>query len=144
MGRARKSAPFSMRLSEDTDRLITALAKRTKRSKGAVVEALALEALKAQLVPGIAFRGEDYDRRAWVIGTGLDVWQIVEAYRDFDEDRERMLAETDLSEWQLRPALAYSRRFPEEIEEFIARNRRPLDELLRDYPHAEATYVDTD
>jgi uncharacterized protein (DUF433 family) len=144
MARERKSAPFSMRLSEDTDRLITALAKRTKRSKGAVVEALATEALKAQLVPGIAFRDEDYNRRAWVIGTGLDVWQIVEAYRDFDEDRERMLAETDLSEGQLRTALAYSRRFPEEVEEFIALNRRPVDELLRDYPHAEAIYVDVD
>ncbi|MGH3993291.1 MAG: hypothetical protein ACRDSN_12630, partial [Pseudonocardiaceae bacterium] len=91
---ARKSVPLSVRLSEKTDRLITMEARRTKRSKGGVVEALAEEALKARLVPGIAFRGDDYDRRAWVIGTALDVWQIIEAYKDFDEDFDRMVAET--------------------------------------------------
>ncbi len=69
---AGKSAPFSLRLSEETDRFVTAEAKRTKRSKGSVVETLAEEALKARLVPGIAFRGDDYNRRAWLIGTSLD------------------------------------------------------------------------
>jgi hypothetical protein len=28
-------------------------------------------------------------------GTSLDVWQVVEAYKDFDEDLERTIAETD-------------------------------------------------
>jgi len=90
---SRKSAPFSLRLSEQTDRLVTAEAKRTKRSKGSVVETLAEEALKARLVPGIAFRGDDYNRRAWLIGTSMDVWQVLEAYKDFDEDFERTVAE---------------------------------------------------
>jgi len=63
---SRKSPPFSLRLSEQTDRLVTAEAKRTKRSKGSVVETLAEEALKTRLVPGIAFRGDDYNRRAWL------------------------------------------------------------------------------
>jgi hypothetical protein len=39
-----KSAPFSLRLSEKTDRLVTAEAKRTKRSKGSIVETLTEEA----------------------------------------------------------------------------------------------------
>src|ERR1700682_1922753 len=122
----RKSAPFSLRLSNETDRLITAEAKRTKRSKGSVVEALAEEALKARLVPGIAFRGDDYNRRAWLIGTSLDIWQVVEAYKDYDEDFERAVAETDLTERELRTAVSYYERFPQEIDEFIALDRRPL------------------
>lgn len=133
-----------MRLSEKTDRLITAEARRTKRSKGGVVEALAEEALKARLVPGIAFRGYDYDRRAWLIGTALDVWQVVEAYKDFDEDFDRMVAETDLTERALRTALGYYQHFPEEIDEFIAMDRRSLPELREEYPHADVIIVQVD
>jgi uncharacterized protein (DUF433 family) len=139
-----KSAPFSLRLSEDVDRLITAEARRTKRSKGNVVEALAEEALKTRLVPGVAFRGDDYDRRAWLIGTSLDVWQVIEAYRDFGEDFDRMLAETDIGERELRSALRYYERFPREIDEFIALDRRPLAELRAEYPQADVITVEID
>ena len=141
---SRKSAPFSLRLSEQTDRLVTAEAKRTKRSKGSVVETLAEEALKARLVPGIAFRGDDYNRRAWLIGTSMDVWQVVEAYKDFDEDFERTVAETDLTARQLRTAVSYYERFPQEIDDFIALDRRSLAELRTEYPHADVIAVELD
>ena len=79
---ATKSAPFSMRLSKRMEALIDQEASRTGRSHGAILEALAEKALRMRLFPGIAFLGADWERRAWVIGTALDVWQIVEAYRD--------------------------------------------------------------
>jgi hypothetical protein len=141
---ASKSAPFSLRLSDETDRLVTAEAKRTRRSKGSVVESLAEEALKARLFPGIAFRGDDYNRRAWLIGTSLDVWQVIEAYQDFDHSFERMIAETDLGERELRTAVAYYERFPEEIDAFISLNRRPLTELRAEHQHADVVAVDLD
>jgi uncharacterized protein (DUF433 family) len=141
---SRKSAPFSLRLSEQTDRLVTAEAKRTKRSKGSVVEGLAEEALKARLVPGIAFRGDDYNRRAWLIGTSLDVWQVVEAYKDFDADLERTVAQTDLTARELRAAISYYERFPQEIDDFIALDRRSLVELRAEYPHADVIAVELD
>jgi uncharacterized protein (DUF433 family) len=141
---SRKSAPFSLRLSEQTDRLVTAEAKRTKRSKGSVVETLAEEALKARLVPGIAFRGDDYNRRAWLIGTSMDVWQVVEGHKDFDEDFERTVAETDLTARELRTALSYYERFPQEIDDFIALDRRSLAELRAEYPHADVIGVELD
>lgn len=140
---AGKSAPFSLRLSEETNRLITEEAQRTKRSKGSVVETLAEEALKTRLIPGIAFRGDDYNRRAWVIGTSLDVWQVVEAYQDFDEDLERMVVETDLTKRELRTALSYYQRFPQEIDEFIKLDRRSIAELRVAYPHADVIAVES-
>ena len=76
---ATKSAPFSMRLSKRMEALVDVEARRTGRSKGAIVEALAEEALRMRLFPGIAFKGADWERRAWIIGTALDVWQIVDA-----------------------------------------------------------------
>jgi hypothetical protein len=141
---AGKSAPFSLRLSRETDRLVTAEAKRTRRSKGSIVEGLAEEALKARLVPGIAFRGDDYERRAWLIGTSLDVWQVVEAYRDFGSSFERTVAETDLTERQLRTALGYYERFPDDVDDFVALNRRSLAELRAEFPHADVIVVDAD
>ena len=120
---AAKSAPFSMRLSKSMESLVELEAARTGRSKGAVVEALAEEALRMRLFPGIAFRGVDWDRRAWVIGTALDVWQIVDAYRDI-ESVEQMADGEGASERSINLALAYYERFPEEINVAI--------ELLRD------------
>ena len=109
-----------------------------------MLETLAEEALKARLVPGIAFRGDDYDRRAWLIGTSLDVWQVVEAYKDFDEDFERTVADTDLTARELRTAVSYYERFPQEIDDFIALNRRSLAELRAEYPHADVITVELD
>jgi hypothetical protein len=130
---AAKSKPLSIRISPATEKLIAAEARRTHRSKGAVVEALAEEALRTRIFPGIAFRGEDWDRRPWVIGTAFDLWQVIDAHRDFGSV-EAMVAEGNLSERQIRLALAYHGRFPEEIEEAIAQNRRPLAELGATYP----------
>jgi hypothetical protein len=141
---ASKSAPFSLRLSRETDRLVTAEARRTKRSKGSIVEGLAEEALKARLVPGIAFRGDDYNRRAWLIGTSLDLWQIIEAYQDFDDSFDRTIAETDLTERELRTALSYYERFPQDIDDLIALDRRPLSELRAEHPYADVIAVDLD
>lgn len=128
-----KSAPFSMRLSRGLDELVSEEAKRTRRSKGAIVEGLAEEALRMRLFPGIAFRGADWERRPWVIGTAFDVWQVVDAQRDFGPV-ERMVGEGNLSESQIRLAMAYHERFPDEIDEDVARNRRPLEELRVEYP----------
>jgi len=101
------------------DALVTEEARRTRRSKGAVVEALAAEAIRVRLFPGIAFRGADWECRPWLIGTALDIWEVIRAYQDFGSV-ERMLAETDVTERQIRLALAYYERFPEGIDEAIA------------------------
>ncbi len=122
-----------MRLSKDVETLVELEATRTGRSKGAVVEALAGEALRTRLFPGIAFRGTDWDRRAWVIGTALDVWQIVDAHRDI-ESVERMVAGGSANERSIRLALAYYGRFPLEIDAAIAENRRPIEQLQTEFP----------
>lgn len=136
MGRrvgATKGEPFSIRLSTPTDRFVAEEARRTRRSKSAIVEALTEEAARMRRFPGIGFRGVEGTRDAWVIGTALDVWEIVEAYRDLGSV-ERMLADTDLSERQLRLALAYADSYQDEIEQALAESRRPLEEFRQLYP----------
>jgi hypothetical protein len=137
---ATKGEPFSIRLTKPTDRFVAEEARRTRRSKSAIVEALTEEAARMRRFPGIGFRGPEGSREAWVIGTALDVWQGVEAYRDFGS-AERMLAETDLSERQVRLALAYADAYPDEIDQALAENRRPLEELRQLYPFIHVTEV---
>src|SRR6266508_3922199 len=88
--RGRKSQPFSIRLGEHADVLVRDEVRRSGRSRSVVVEELAEEAAKTRLFPGVAFRGTP--RRAWVIGTGLDVWEILELVRSYAGDEEQLRA----------------------------------------------------
>jgi len=90
--------------------------------------------------PGIAFRGSDRNRRPWVIGTALDVWEIVAASRSFASPQE-MAAKTDLSEAQVRLALTYYEEFPEEIDEAIREAQTRLRQLQRRFGSAKGIIV---
>lgn len=129
-----KQQPTTVRLSPLTDELIRAEAKRTKRTKSAVLQAVADEGIRMRAFPGIGFKGEDARRRPCLIASGVSIWMVVEAHRDFGESIERMAAETDLDEAQIRLALAYYERFPEEIDEAIADKERVAEEYVGRFP----------
>jgi uncharacterized protein (DUF433 family) len=133
--------PFSVRFSRRTDLFVEREAARTKRSKSAIVEGLAEEAATIRRFPGLAFRGDDWDRRPWAIGTGLDVWELVDMLRSYDGDVERLLADNQLDRRHVQLALAYYEEHREEIDETIADNRRPVDELKSLYPFVQ--FVET-
>jgi hypothetical protein len=130
-----------MRLSKRMEVLVDREARRTGRSKGAIVEALADEALRMRLFPGIAFRGADWERRAWVIGTALDVWQIVDAHRDIGS-MQRMAEGGSANERQIRLALDYYEVFPEETDAALADNRRPIEQLEDEFPFIAVSHFD--
>jgi uncharacterized protein (DUF433 family) len=128
-----KGQPFSVRLDERTESLVEAEARRTRRTKSAVVEAFTEETARTRRFPGIAFRGDDAQRRPWVIGSGLDVWEIIHMLEDFGSP-EALLADTPLSLAQVRLAIAYREAYPDEIDAAIADNRRPLADIGVLYP----------
>lgn len=125
--------PISIRLSVATDRLVAAEAKRTRRSKSAVVSAFTEETARIRRFPGIGFRGDDAARRAWVIGSGLDVWELIQMLEDFGS-AERLLAESHVTERHVRLALVYRDAYLEEIADAVAENRRSAEELKALYP----------
>lgn len=124
-----KSKPFSVRLSDEVDGWLERENRRTKLPKGALLEALAEESIRARRFPGVGFRGAENSRRAWVIGTPLDVWELVELYEG--KGRERLLAEHSVSERQLALALAYREAHPREIEAALEENAREPEEWHR-------------
>jgi hypothetical protein len=131
-----KGEPFSVRFTRPTDRMVEEEARRTRRSKSAIVESLTEEAIRMRRFAGIGFRGEDAARRPWVIGSGLDIWEIAHMLDDFGSI-ERLAEETQLAERQIRLAITYRDTYPEEISEAIGQNRR-MPEVWRElYPFVE-------
>jgi uncharacterized protein (DUF433 family) len=131
-----KGQPLSVRLDEATERLVEAEARRTRRSKSAIVAAFTEETARSRRFPGIAFRGDDARRRPWVIGTGLDVWEIVEMLEHFGSE-EDLIQQTHLTPAHVRIAIAYRHAYPDEIAEAIAENRRTGEDLAVVYPFIE-------
>ncbi len=128
-----KTQPFSIRLGAQANLLVTDEVRRSGRSRSIIVEELAEEAAKTRLHAGIAFRGRP--RRAWVIGSGLDAWEIIELLHSYSGDEGLLRASHPLlSDRHLRVARAYAERFPDEIELLLEESRRPLEELRELYP----------
>lgn len=133
-----KGQAISVRLSEPVELLVREEAERSGRSRSQVVEELADEAARQRLFPGIGFRGPD-PRRAFVLGSGLDVWQINELLDEYGDERRALLDDHPLlDDRALALARAYAERFPEEIKLHRRRQRRSLEELKALYPFIAA------
>jgi hypothetical protein len=91
------------------------------------------EAARTERHPGIAFRGSKDSRRAWVPGTGLDVWEILAGYEEMG--RKRVLEESSIPEDRLDAALAYYEAHPDEIDQKIEENSRPPEYWRERYPN---------
>ncbi len=133
-----KGDPFSVRFAKDTQLLIEEEAKRLKRSRSSIVEQLAEEAARGWRFPGVGFRGATATRRAWVIGTGLDVWELCEIIDDIGSHEKVVDAYESVEAWHCRIADAYRRTYPDEVTQEIAENKRPLEEWEALAPYASA------
>lgn len=135
-----KGQPFTVRLSPEVEGRLEEEARRARRPKTVMLEALADEALRMRRFPGIAFTGPEQDRRAYLSGTGLEVWEVVRLYRDYLEEappedgRRSFLEAHPVAERQLDVALAYHREYPEEIDWHIRENDRTPQEWHEVYP----------
>ena len=100
------------------------------------------EAERIRRYPGIAFRGPDQRRRAWIIGSPFDVWEVVQAWQDLGEDADRVRDQFGLSSRQLNLALAYYREFPDEIDDALVLAGRSSRELEAAYPFIEILRIE--
>lgn len=117
------SIQHSLRVPEQLDREISREIRfRGERdwSKGAI--SLMEEAVRASRVPGVVFVQGRNGRRPAIAFSGLEVWEIVASWKEVGESWQGLIeAYPELSEGQLRAALAYYQAYPEEIDERLAR-----------------------
>jgi len=117
------SIQHSLRVPEALEREITReIQFRGERdwSKGAI--SLLEEAVRASRVPGILFVQRRDGRRPAIAFSGLEVWEIIATWKEGDESWEALVeAYPELSETQLRAAVAYYQAYPDEIDERLER-----------------------
>jgi uncharacterized protein (DUF433 family) len=122
-------------LRPEVERRLEEEAERVRQPKTVMLEALADEGLRMRRLAGIGFMGPEHDRRAYLLGTGLEVWEVVELYRDYGEEEKGLMLEAHpVTERQLRVALAYHREYPEEIDRHVRENARTPEEWDEIYP----------
>lgn len=113
----------SMRIPKETLEGIQGIARERNKDFSSVTKELLEEAIKMHRCPGILFSEGVHGRRARIAGTGIEVWEVVAAYKSVDEDFERLKTVFHwLSGPQLRAALGYYRAYPEDIDHLMAQN----------------------
>jgi len=86
------------------------------------VVALMEEAVRAARIPGIIFVQDREKRRAAVVFSGLQVWEIVSTWKEAGENSAALAeAYPELSDAQLSAVLAYYQAYPEEINDRLER-----------------------
>jgi hypothetical protein len=70
------------------------------------------------------------------VGTGLDVWEIIEMLQDYGSVEKLLEGNERPSARAVELAVAYYELYREEIDDKVAQNRRPLSELRDLYPFA--------
>lgn len=117
------SIQHSIRIPEWLDRAISReIRQRGERdwSKGAI--SLLEDAVRSARIPGIVFVPRGDGRRAAVAFSGLEVWEIIATWKEGDEDWQALMtAYPELSESQLRAAVAYYQAYSGEIDERLER-----------------------
>ena len=73
--------------------------------------------------PGIYFADEPAGREAKVAGTGLGVWEVIRDYLAEGENAEKVKASLpQVGDAELKAALLYYKKYPQEIDAEIAEN----------------------
>ncbi len=126
----------SLRIPQETVQEIEQLAIESGSDFSAIAKDLLTEAIKMRHCPGIIFAEGVTGRRARVAGTGLEVWEIVSAFKGVHQDFKRLKkAYHWLTEQQLRAAMGYYSAYSDEIDLQINRNESWSKEtLFKRYP----------
>ena len=126
----------SLRIPAEIVKAIGELAEASGKDFSAMAVDVLAEGVKMRRCPGIVFVDGPAGRRARILGTGLEVWEIIATYKSLDRDLTHLReAYHWLAEPQLRAALGYYAAYPDEIDRHIASNEHWTKErLLAVYP----------
>ena len=133
---------LTIRIDSDLVRQVKDLADRQHRSTSHVIGTLLDEALRLRRQPGIAFMDGAGGRRAMVAGTGLSIYEVMQLWKAYRQDRKAVLKHLDhITPVQLDAALAYYAAHPEEIDRQITENTPSAAALTERYPFIKTVSI---
>jgi uncharacterized protein (DUF433 family) len=110
---------LSLRLPADRAESLKRLARRFDRSTAETAARLLDEGLRREDFAMIEFRDSPVGRQAYVEGTRVAVWQVVNLVRGYGEDIKKTAQHLTWPVSKVRAALNYAAAFPEETQSAI-------------------------
>lgn len=111
----------SFRFTSSLVESLQARARERGESANALAERLIDEGLRREQHPLIVFRDGAAGRRAAILGTRLDVWQVIETLRASSNSVAETAAYFEVPEPWVQAAVRYFAAYPDEVERFAER-----------------------
>ena len=111
----------SFRFAESTLDRLDARAKEIRETRTGLAERYVEEGLRMDEHPGIGFADGPAGRRAILVGTGLDVWEVFGTVRGSRGSVEEAARYLELPVAAVRVAVRYAAAYPAEIKDLLAR-----------------------
>lgn len=121
MGTQPRRQHLSFRLPEPTLERLEARAHQIRETRTGLAERYLEEGLRMDEHPGIGFADGPAGRRAVLLGSGLDVWEVVATTKQSKGSAHAAAGYLDLSSAQVRTAVRYYAAYPAEIDDLLAR-----------------------
>jgi hypothetical protein len=122
------SQPVSLRLPKPTVERLGARAQREQMPPRTLAQRYVEEGLRMDDHPLVRFMDGPAGRRARLIGTGSDVWEVIAAVRDNDGNLGETADYLQMSLGLLQAAVTYYGAYPDEVDQWIERNEREAAE----------------
>lgn len=126
----------SFRFSEATLSRLEARAHEIRETRTGLAERYVEEGLRMDDHPGIGFADGPAGRRAVLLGSGLDVWEVIATVRQPGGSAGAAARYLELPMSAVRAAVRYYAAFPAEIDDLLAR-RAAIAERERSAAQAE-------
>ncbi len=114
---------FTMRVPADTEERLKRRAAGINTPPRTLAQRYLEEGLRMDEHPMIFFADGPAGRRARLLGTGADIWEVIATVKDNGVDEEAAARYLDMPVSLVRGAVTYYAAFPEEIDSRIKRNR---------------------
>jgi uncharacterized protein (DUF433 family) len=132
------SHPLSLRLNDATISRLGARAQRVHLAPRTLAQRYVEEGLRMDEHPLVRFADGPAGRRARLLGTGKDVWEVIEVVRDNDGDAAETARYLEIPLGLVQAAIAYYGAYTAEVDQAIQVNQQEAAEAHAAYLAGQA------
>ena len=132
------TSPLSLRLSDDAVERLGERARRAGTRPRTLAQRYVEEGLRMDEHPLVRFVDGPAGRRARLVGTGKDVWEVIAVVRENDGDVREASDYLELPFGLAQAAVTYFGAYPDEIDGWIELNRRESDDARAAFEAGQA------
>jgi uncharacterized protein (DUF433 family) len=132
------SHPLSLRLNDATISRLGARAQRVHLAPRTLAQRYVEEGSRMDEHPLVRFADGPAGRRARLLGTGKDVWEVIEVVRDNDGDAAETARYLEIPLGLVQAAIAYYGAYTAEVDQAIQVNQQEAAEAHAAYLAGQA------